>query len=766
MSACGQRGLNAENEWGTYILHIAMTGIALILLFDIKITPWQILGVQKVLVTPYVLMATVYGYLVAYWYLLPKTLGTTERTGQTQRTKWLGPIVISPAIIAVCIAPFLNLKDADARPARAINNYARAVIESMKGRTWLVSDGQVPDNTLLIAAHDLGKQITVIDASLGNREVYMRYVGSLFSTPRLKSMAQVGMKPLLLEWFATDRDIDGKAAIFSMPDLWLSSGLNPIPNKTVFLGARDMRNISADQILLEHQKFWEDTVPMLQKAAVTRGPIVSALSSNLLRHISMVANNLGVLLADLGYTNQAFTAYTKARDICPQNISALLNQYSMIKEGYKTDLAAAIRKQFDELAQVSKDEQQFYIRPFTRFFGYVRTPEALANYGWAWARAGSPTLAVANMKKAFDLEHGNSDQTKHALAFFYMTQNQEEQSETLYRELLAKNENDGASYLGLANIAMKKGNLKEAATLIETAEKKGADKAQTALARAVLLLTSGDMDKACIVLNELVNTNPDMPQAWFLLTGVLLQQQDKSDALDRCVKKLSEIKGQDFLVEATLGQIALDKNDPAAARKHFDHATALRPSAVTVLQALLRLDFMQGQQDLAMKHIMDILSLDPNNAFANYVLASFQIGKKEYDLAETSLRKSLESEKSPAVMNDLAWLLTEKGAYPEAEKLARAVLEMNSKQYQAYDTLAVIFMRTKRLDDAEKAMNQALTINNADPHVRMHMVEIQIAKGNKTGALEIVDVLAGKHNELSLEDQNQLDELRRKAQSM
>jgi Tfp pilus assembly protein PilF len=91
---------------------------------------------------------------------------------------------------------------------------------------------------------------------------------------------------------------------------------------------------------------------------------------------------------------------------------------------------------------------------------------------------------------------------------------------------------------------------------------------------------------------------------------------------------------------------------------------------------------------------------------------------------------------------------------------------MNGKQHQAYDTLGVILLRTKRLDDAEKALNQALAIDNADLHAQMHMAEIQIAKVNKTKALEIIEMLTGKRNQLPVENQNQLDELRRKAQSM
>jgi Flp pilus assembly protein TadD len=130
------------------------------------------------------------------------------------------------------------------------------------------------------------------------------------------------------------------------------------------------------------------------------------------------------------------------------------------------------------------------------------------------------------------------------------------------------------------------------------------------------------------------------------------------------------------------------------------------------------------------------------------------------------LRRSLGTERTAPALNDLAWLLARKGEYGEAEKMAREAIELNDKLYQAHDTLGVIMMKSKRLDEAEKAFSKALSIYDGNPDVQMNMAELQAAKGNKTQALKIVGKLAEKRTQFSEESQQRLDELSRRFRNM
>ena len=71
--------------------------------------------------------------------------------------------------------------------------------------------------------------------------------------------------------------------------------------------------------------------------------LLTPLAGYWLRHMSLVANNLGVLMEDLGRKPHAFAAYAEARQLDEGNVSALLNQRAMVDAGFATNQAPAVR---------------------------------------------------------------------------------------------------------------------------------------------------------------------------------------------------------------------------------------------------------------------------------------------------------------------------------------------------------------------------------------------------------------------------------------
>ena len=63
-------------------------------LLNVKFAPWTMLGFDRLLVTPYVLVATLLGYLVAYWFLIPAVWWRDpERLVDRWLRRWLGGVV-------------------------------------------------------------------------------------------------------------------------------------------------------------------------------------------------------------------------------------------------------------------------------------------------------------------------------------------------------------------------------------------------------------------------------------------------------------------------------------------------------------------------------------------------------------------------------------------------------------------------------------------------------------------------------------------------
>jgi predicted Zn-dependent protease len=187
----------------------------------------------------------------------------------------------------------------------------------------------------------------------------------------------------------------------------------------------------------------------------------------------------------------------------------------------------------------------------------------------------------------------------------------------------------------------------------------------------------------------------------------------------------------------------------------------MRPNTPVLLELLLRLDVQEGRRDLAESHIRNLLLQDPGHPYANQVLASMQLERREYAQAENSLRKSLQRRKDPLVMNDLAWTLQEKGELDEAESLVREALKGNEKIGTAWDTLGMILFKRGRLPEAGEAIRKALALSPDNPSVQLHLAEWHERNGEARKAAEIAENLLEHPVGLSPAEQEKLRRISR-----
>lgn len=755
----GRRGLNAEKDWGLYILHAILTGVAVAVLFNVPFAPWAILGQWRLLVTPYVLLAAVFGYLVAYWFLLPRMYFTYVE--DPLQAWWRERLGWFPAVLLLLVpvaAGVLNFRTADARAAGPVNGYAQALVASAGSRTWLLTDGAFDDN-VAVAACEAGRPLRTINLRYSNNGPYLHWIGSQFQSPRLRSLAEVDLLAFLREWMESDTNFAGQVALAVLPDLWLSGGYHPIPDCAVILGARQAALPDPEAAWAAHQAFWNQ--PFIAGLAAARNDsMMGPLAALALRNLSLMANNLGVVMEDAGFQKQAYAAYGQARILDKDNISALLNETTMLDHGYAAPDADRIHAEVKKLVDSLKSKIQVWA--LARTYGYVRLPQAYADMGMVWALSGEPGMAVAGFKRAIELEPGARDMLTYGLAAAYLAQDQSAEGESLYRGLLAKNPADARALVGLAHVLALQGKLQEATELLDRAAKAGVPKDRISMEYAALYLAVGDLARARIALQELTELKPELSSAWAMLAAVLMQQKD-TKALEECERKLERVQDKDFIVLFVLGQIAVQKADYVSARILFDQVQALRPSNPIVLDQLLRLDVQEGREDLAAVHVRSLLLLDPNHAFANHVLGSLQLKRKEYALAENSLRKSVERSRTPESLNDLAWVLQERGSLDEAETLTREALRADEKSAAYWDTLGVVLMKRGKLAEAEAALKKAVGLSADDLSTQTHLAELYDKKGDARQAAQLAEDLLGRGSELSNADRDTLRELVRHA---
>lgn len=754
------RALNDERDWSFYILHIVLLGLTVMILWGVDVSPWELFGLSAMPVMQYVLNGMVTGYLAAYVWLLAADWWPSAQAGRFKHavSRWAGAVLLAPLLVFLLAVTWRNLPQASGRQTDFLSHYADLLLDMMDGREWLISDGSI-DQIVMCRAHEREIDINLLNLAMRRNRIYIRRMQGWFDSQRLKNTAELGVLPLIQDWIQTDPEIERKAAIFSVPDLWaMVNEFSIIPNQALFLATRAPDDVDAIDLYRRHQMFWNQAIPLLVEKGAGELPMTTSYRNHLRRHTAFVANNLGVWLEDQSLPEEAFDAYLKARQIDENNISSMLNLLVMLEHGHRPDKADLIRHEAESLLQGISVRPNIWT--LSRHYGYVREPMFFARLGQTWALSGQPGMAVSGLSRAIDLMPEESrGEARQTLADIYLLRDEDEHGEALYWEMLAEQPDNEKALLTLARIATRRGDFERARELLDQAEQTGATTSLLAMEWASFYLASGQPVRARLTLEELVDLDPANVRAWAMLAEVLVQQNE-TNRLEGVIREMERLSGpDDYLVLVSRAQFEFLQRNWRQARKYFRRAVRQRPGIALVREWTLRMDFLLGDKHSGEQSARDLLRIDRDNAFANYIMGSLLLERGRLEAAEDHLRHSLASRPSPEALNDLAVLLQQIGEYEEAESMARAAYQMNERMYAAWDTLGVILMRRGKLEEAEKAFEQALSIMQDDMRVYLHMAQLQMALGNTGRARELVNMLESRRAELPPMEQGELRDL-------
>jgi tetratricopeptide (TPR) repeat protein len=746
------RSLNNDRSWSHYILHLTLTVLIVMALLNLSMSPWGIMGLYGNLpVATYALVAVVAGYLVGYWYLLPRL--TSPRRGRsvsklTRRVgDWLGMGLAVPLAVFVLVAGVINLFEANGRRGRFADACAGEILKRLDGRSWIVTDGTL-DAHLQVLARERGQTVHLLCLQKDGNTLYQSQLKRLIrqvnlfaekDVMRMMNAVDLGVLPFVQDWFASDPAIEKKAIVFGVPDLWYGAGMTPMPEFIFFGGVRTIESIKNTPLLPDYQTFWDRMEKQLphQKDATEQ---VAVYRNHLRRHLGFVANNLGVVLEDLGREKEAYAVYSRVRKIDTDNISALFNQFEMVRRGSQPDEKIKIEKDLKEF--LSKQKQRYPLWSLSRHWGYVRSPELFARLGWAWAMSGQ----MGGLAPIERWRGPMTDETKQmmmdTMARIYTLQDDRVKSEAVYREMLKQDPANRQALVSMARLSVQAGALDQARSWLDKAQDLGIARSTLGIEWAVVHLASGDLKRARILLQETTDLQPKNLQAWALLAMVQLQQGDIDDIEKVLLPKMEGIAGtaDHYFVQITRAQLAMKKGKAflKPAREAFIRAAMLRPDVPGVKDMILQLDIALNDEERAELHASQILRGNRRHALANYVMGSLRLGKAQYGEAEDYLRRSVEVNALPAALNDLAEVLRRNRKLDEAEKFARQAVLKNAELYVAWETLGSILIEKGNLDEAEKAIEKAMALYGEDHRVKLTMARLQLAKGNLMRAKELM----------------------------
>jgi tetratricopeptide (TPR) repeat protein len=454
--------------------------------------------------------------------------------------------------------------------------------------------------------------------------------------------------------------------------------------------------------------------------------------------VAVVANELGFQLEDAGRQDLAFECYEKARYFDPYNLSAMFNMLALIERGFRSPLKDQLVKDVTSLCSDPRVQQR--LDWLIERGGRTRSPRVLGETGWNQIGKGDLRTGIRDIETAVKAAPDNlRPMLLKRLAEAFLASGKADRAGDLFSELKAAAPADPDLDLGLARVAVARARYDSAADMLKSARQKGAAEQSALLIEAEIVQARGDIEGARDRLSRIVAVNPENWPAWGRFLDLIIRESNVS-ALADAVNRLGKLDKPDvYLFEVAQGYLALAGKDRRSARYHFALASDKRPAQVSVLEILLRLELEEGVPQQALRYARMLLEAAPSNAFAHYVIGTYQVEQSRPAEAEVSLRRSLSVLRTPEALNNLAWVLQEQGRLAEAEVLAREGIGIQPDSSDLWDTLGVVLRKAGRLDDAAQSLLKASALADKDPVPLIHSAEVAIEMGRREKALEFCD---------------------------
>ncbi|MDA1043662.1 MAG: DUF2723 domain-containing protein, partial [Verrucomicrobia bacterium] len=590
----GKRALNGQGDASVVVLHIVLSALVVAVLVNSPLSPWAIIGKQRILVMPYVLTAWTTGYLAAYFFLLPKPQWRNKEAEVSQLRRIMSGLL--PAILIGFSAslPFINAKAADARPAKALAQIAETLLGQLSGQKWIISDGSLDAQFFPIIQRDHLPVKVLSLASLGYKPL-RTFMLKQIDDVSLRSRAEIGIDTLLREWFGRPEEAVRDVVVMTPASAWSSAGLIPVPNVLFFSGAQSRSEIDPIALKKSHMAAWDDLIPVFD--STIEHEAFAPLVRHIRRQAGLIANNLGVLLEDFDMKGDAYEVYRMARRLDPNNVSALLNAHGIVLGGGELNESDIVKKEMEDML-LDFEKRPVQIVDLMRYYGDVRESRALASMGERLRHQGKNELAVLQLEKALALSADQSqDAVELRLAEIYFAQGRDADTEKILKKQLEENPDNRLALLGCIRLAVKRHDFNEARELIERAQKAGVPEQELRLQEALMLAVQDKVAEATKILEEILRKDKSVLSAWEMLVDFQIASHDEK-ALQRTIYNLEGIDlSRGYLHSYASGHLAMMQGDADGVARYFEQALLYQPTNVRLLQFLIRLDMFQGKPD-------------------------------------------------------------------------------------------------------------------------------------------------------------------------
>jgi superkiller protein 3 len=307
------------------------------------------------------------------------------------------------------------------------------------------------------------------------------------------------------------------------------------------------------------------------------------------------------------------------------------------------------------------------------------------------------------------------------------------QAETIWREILRVEPNNGKAYNNLGNALRRQGKLAEALAAHQKALQLNHNDAEAYVGIGNVLNAQGKPEEALASHKKAIQLNPKLAIAYNGL-GNALSDQKKLDEAIAAYQKAIEL-------------------DPKFAYAYNNLGNALKD---------------QKKLDEAVTAYQKAIELDPKFAYAYNNLGIALYDQKKLDEAIAAYRKAIELDpKYAAAYNNLGIALSDQKKLDEAIAAYRKAIELNPELAIAYNNLGITLSDQKKLEEAVAAYQKAIELdpNYATAYYNLgndlsDQKKLEEAVAAYQKAIELDPNYAIAYNNLgnALSDQKKLDE--------
>lgn len=622
------------------LVRIVFIAGVLAVLYDAPVSFWNLLGVDGLMLPAHALLAAGIGFMSGELWIEGARSPVSNASRLQQGIHWIAVGMVPLIPILILGAGLRNRMVVDTRRTEVVNQAARDIVRRLHARDIVFANQWLGD---LIKLEARARQVPLllVDVNQLNSPVYMRRLARQLplGIPR-EGLMDGDVDRFLDEMLLSDEGLS-RLAFLDMADIFRGYGYL-VPDGLLYRLVASRDEVDWTALVESQHSFWK-----LWSAPcdISRDNPARLHADQLRSQVGKTANDLGVILAQLGQEKLAADTLRVSLHIDPGNLSARMNLMDLLRDEDPVQVDNMMADWEHAAKQQERNRWALSIR-----YGFLLDAPGWAQRDATWALSGQPLMAEAYRRHP-DFYDPAVLAREQFLDQVYLQWGQRPANEFSVRMSLIQNERDSRVFQNLVRLAIRRNDPAAAEAYLLEALKLGMTSRQAAFDYAMITYLREGVPAAGKRLADITQADPANDRAW--LARVLWAEPGSKQA-QRCLRSLRELDSLDVGLHLALAWWHMCQSEWDEARAECETAVRLGPRNVAAWELLLAWAQARNDQPLAGACRQALREKQRNHPVQWIETAAQLAHQKDWKSAEALLRKGLHQSRHPDVLHALA----------------------------------------------------------------------------------------------------------------